>query len=144
MVRFHLIKDSSFENFLASLMQSALSMVRRFPPPSASSDVFAWLDGTGARLATDTGVALVLEFVVRHVVLLHVLLHVFLAPVDERIHLDEVVDVVPFHHLHILAGDALLLAQSANPDVQAQHGSLQRLQLAHLAAAVAALDAIIK
>ena len=77
-------------------------------------------------------------------VLLYILLHILFAPVDERVHLNQVVNVVPFHYLHILAGYALLLSQSADPYVESLHRPLQRFQLSYLAAAVSAFYRIIE
>lgn len=125
-------------------MQSALSMFRRIPPPSAGSDILAWLDGSCTRLATDARISLVLQLVIRHMVLLYILLHILFAPVDERVHLNQVMNVVPFHYLHILAGYALLLSQSANPYIQSLHRPLQRFQFSNLAAAVSAFNRIIE
>ena len=102
-------------------MQSAFAMFRRFPLPSSSSDILAWLDGSCTRLATDAWITLVLQLVIRHMVLLYILLHILFAPVDERVHLNQVMNVVPFHYLHILAGYALLLSQSATPYIQSLH-----------------------
>ena len=76
--------------------------------------------------------------------LFYILLHILFAPVDERVHLNQVMNVVPFHYLHILAGYALLLSQSADPYVESLHRTLQRFQLSNLAAAVTALYRIIE
>ena len=77
-------------------------------------------------------------------VLLYILLHILFAPVDERVYLNQVVDVVPFHHLHILAGYALLLSQSADPYVESLHRPLHGFQFSNLAAAVSAFYRIIE
>ena len=53
-------------------------------------------------------------------------------------------DVIPFHHLHILSCHALLLSQSADPYIQSLHRPLQRFQLSHLTAAVSAFYRIIE
>ena len=119
-------------------------MLRRFPPPSSGSDILAWLDGPCTRLATDARISLVLQLVIRNMVLLYILLHILFAPVDERVHLNQVMNVVPFHYLHILAGYALLLSQSADPYIQSLHRPLQRFQLPYLAAAVSAFNRIIE
>ena len=74
----------------------------------------------------------------------YILLHILFAPVDERVHLNQVMNVVPFHYLHILAGYALLLSQSANPYIQSLHRPLQRFQLSNLTAAVSAFYRIIE
>ena len=76
--------------------------------------------------------------------LLYILLHILFAPVDERVHLNQVMNVVPFHYLHILAGYALLLSQSADPYIQSLHCPLQRFQFSYLAAAVSAFYRIIE
>lgn len=77
-------------------------------------------------------------------VLLYILLHILFAPVDERVYLNQVMNVVPFHYLHILAGYALLLSQSADSYVESLHRPLQRFQLSNLAAAVSAFYRIIE
>lgn len=125
-------------------VQAALAMVGRLPPPAAGAHVLAGLDGTGAWFAADARVALVVELVVGHVVLLDVVPHLLLGPRDERVDLDELVHLVPFDDLHVMAGDALVTAQAADPCVQTLKGTSQRFQLADLAAAVAALDAVVE
>ena len=52
--------EKLFPQLLASLVQSALPVFRRFPPPSSGSDILAWLDGSCTRLATDAWISLVL------------------------------------------------------------------------------------
>ena len=83
--------------FSVLLVQSALALVRGFPPPTARAGVVTGLHGTCAGLAADAGETLVEEFVVGHVVLMDVVADLLLAPVDERVHLDESVDVVLFY-----------------------------------------------
>ena len=84
-------------------MQSALSMLRRFPPPFAGSDILAWLDGSCTRLATDARISLVLQFVIRHIVLLYIIQHILFDTVAERVHLNQVMNVVLVHHIFLLA-----------------------------------------
>lgn len=110
----------------------------------SGSDILAWLDGPCTRLAIDAWITLVLQLVIRNMMLLYILLHILFAPVDERVHLNQVMNVVSFHYLHILAGYALLLSQSADPYIQSLHRPLQRFQFSYLAAAVSAFYRIIE
>ena len=70
--------------------------------------------------------------------------HVLFAPCYQGVHLDEMMHVVPFHGLHVVARHRLLPAQSANPDIQALESAAQRFQLADFAAAVAAFWAVVE
>lgn len=99
-------------------MQSALSMLRRFPPPSAGSDILAWLDGSCTRLATDARISLVLQLVIRHMVLLYILLHILFAPVDERVHLNQVMNVVLVHNIFLLARITRIFLFISNTEIR--------------------------
>ena len=99
-------------------MQSALSMFRRIPPPSAGSDILAWLDGSCTRLATDARISLVLQFVIRHMVLLYILLHILFAPVAERVHLNQVMNVVLVHHIFLLARITRIFLFISNTEIR--------------------------
>ena len=47
-------------------MQSAFFGFRMFPPPASGTFVFAGLEGARAGTATDTGKALVMQWVIRY------------------------------------------------------------------------------
>jgi hypothetical protein len=65
-----------------------------FPPPTPCPIVLAWLNGTGARGATDAGVTLVVKRVVRDAILADVIPNLFLRPIRQRIDLDDAAMVV--------------------------------------------------
>lgn len=125
-------------------MQSALALVRGFPPPTARPWVITRFHGPRARLTTDAGIALVEEFVVRHVVLMDIIAHLLLRPVDQRIDLHHAVLVVPLDELHVLSRDALLVTQATDPGVQALESTLQRLELTDGAATMTTLDTVVE
>ena len=125
-------------------MKSTLPVLWRFPPPSACTDILARLNSPCTRLATDARKTFVLQFVIRHMVLLYILFNVFLRPVDEWVYFDEVVNVIPFYYLHVLSGHALLLSQSTDPNIQSFHCPFERFQFSHLATAVATFYGVIK
>ena len=103
---------------MVSAVQSALPVVGRLPPPSSGADVLAGLHGAGAWLAAYAGETFVVQLVVGHMVFADIVPDVFFRPVDERIHLQLMMHLVPLHSLHVLAGDTLAAAQSAHPYVQ--------------------------
>ena len=80
------------------LVQATLAMLGVFPPPASSTHVLSWLDGSGAGFAADTGIALVVEFVVGHLVAFDIVPHLLLRPRDERVNFDELVLFIPLYH----------------------------------------------
>lgn len=125
-------------------MQSAFSVVGVFPPPSSRSDILAGLYGASTRLTANAGVALVVELVIGHAVLMNILPYLLLSPLDEWVDLDEPVHVVPFHEVHVLTSHALLSSQPAHPYVESLHSPMQWFQLADLTTAMAALYRVIE
>ena len=121
-------------------MQPAFPVFGIFPPPAARANVFARLNCAGARLAADWREALVVQFVVRHAVLLHIGFNIVFGPVNQRVKFDKAVVFVPLDKLHILARHALLTAKAANPHFQALQGTLQRLNFADIAAQMPKFD----
>ena len=129
---------------LVALVKAALAVFGRLPPPAARTDILARLDGTGAGLAADAWVAPVVELVVGHVVLADVVPHLLFGPGDEGVDLQELVLLVPLYGLHVLSGDALVAAQTANPGIESPEGTAEGLEFANLTAAVAALDGVVE
>lgn len=125
-------------------MQSAFSVVGVFPPPSSRSDILARLHGACAGLAANAGVSLIVELVIGYAMLMDIVPHLLLSPLDERIHLDKSVHVVPFHEVHVLTSHALLSSQPAHPYVESLHSPMQWFQLADLTTAMAALYRVIE
>lgn len=119
-------------------------MVGRFPPPAAGADVLTWLDGPGTWLTADAGIALVVKFVIGYVVSLDVVPYLLFCPCDEWINLQQLVLLVPFHNLHVLACDSLFAAESANPGVEILECPAERFQLTYLATAVTAFYGVIE
>ena len=125
-------------------MQSALSVIGVFPPPSSRADILAGFHGACTGLAADAGITFVVKLVIRNAMLMDIVPHLLFGPFDERVHLDESVYVVPFHEVHVLAGHALLSSQSAHPHVESLHSSVQGLQLTDLTTAMTALHRVVE
>lgn len=51
---------------------------------------------------------------------------------------------VPLHGLHVLAGDALLTAQTTNPSIESLESTCKRFELADLTTTMAALYGVIE
>src|SRR5439155_6292991 len=96
----------------ALVVQPALLVLRVLPPPAAGADVLAGLDRARAGRAADTRVALVVEAVVGHVMLLDVVPDVVVRPLDERVELQDAVPLVPLHRLRVRAGHRLVTAEA--------------------------------
>src|SRR6266705_1181922 len=98
----------------------------------------------GAGRAADGTVALVVERVVGHLEGADVLPYLVLAPVGERIELDDAARGVEFLKFQIGARDGLLAALAGDPGVLALERAIERLDLADVAAALAQLPAFIE
>src|SRR5882672_8596758 len=101
-------------------VDAALLRSVRLPPPATRAQVLALLRRARAGRAADGGVALVVERVVGKVVLAHVLPHLFLRPLGERVQLhDCAVVVVDLHLADVAARRPLVAAKTGNPGVEA-------------------------
>lgn len=129
---------------LMLLMQSAFTMIWRFPPPSPSAYIFAELNGACTGFAAYTGIASIMKFVIRNMMLLDVVPHLLFRPRNKWIDLDELVHLVPLYHLHVLPCHTLFSAQTAYPDIKTLESAGQRLQLAYLAATMTTFYRVIK
>ena len=76
--------------------------------------------------------------------LLDIVPHLLLSPRNKWIDLDELVYLVPLHDLHVLAGDTLLTSQATDPGIEALEGTVERFELANLAATVATLYGVVE
>ena len=85
-------------------MEAALAFVGVLPPPAAGADILTGGDGTCAGLSPYAGVALLVHFVVRHIVGFDVINHFGLTPQHERIEFDYIIGGVVFYYLHVGAG----------------------------------------
>jgi hypothetical protein len=122
-------------------MESALFVLRRFPPPAASSDILAWLDRTGARFAADAGKALVVKLVIRETALFNVLPHLIYGPTGERVQLEDAsVRFVNFYERELGSGNGLLPSESGDPSVGIGEGSSQGFDFTNTAALVTVID----
>src|SRR3954454_7116242 len=126
-------------------VDAALLRRIRLPPPASGAQVLAGLRGPRARRAADRGVALVVERVVGQVVLAHVVPHLVLGPLGERVELHyRTVVVVDLDLADVAACRPLVAAQPGDPRVEPRQVPLQRLDLAHLAAEQPVLDAAVE
>src|SRR6266404_2483281 len=112
----------------------ALDLVRVGPAPRALVLLTAHRPRT--RDAPDGRVARVVERVVRDLVHEDVRVDALRVPVDERLDLPHVVALAELDALRVLAREALLAADAGDPRVVVLQRALERLHLAHVAAAV--------
>ena len=111
------------------------------PPPAAGTLRLAFGDGPCAGGAADRGVALRVQRMDGHVVLAHVVPHLVLGPLRERVQLhDCAVVVVDFDLADVGAACPLVAAKAGDPRVDAAEVARQRLHLAHVAAQQPLLD----
>src|SRR5579864_2054619 len=115
-------------------MNPALDLVRVGPAPRAL--VLLAAHGPRARDAADGRVARVVQRVVRDLVHVDVRVDALRVPVDERLDLPHVVPLAELDALRVLAREALLAADAGDPRVVVLERALERLHLAHVAAAV--------
>src|SRR5580692_3085229 len=105
-------------------MEPALVEFGIFPPPAAGADVFAWRDRAGAGGAADAGIALRMERVHRHVVLAHIVPHIFFGPIGQRVELLEAMSGIPFLCRDLAAPRRLAAAQARHPGFLAGESAL--------------------
>src|SRR5712691_6361722 len=104
--------------------------------PAARTLVLAFDYGTRARDAADARITDVVQRVVRNLVHLDVSLHTLRVPVDDRLDLPHAVALAPLDALRVGTRERLLAADAADPRVERFERALERLDLAHVAAAV--------
>src|SRR5580692_242875 len=75
-------------------VESALSFGKA--RPTASSRIFSGTNGARAMRAADAGIVLIVQFVVRHVVIVDVTPYLLRRPVGNRIDLDQIEFRIPF------------------------------------------------
>ena len=119
-------------------------MIGRLPPPAPGTHILTRLNGACTGFATDTGVASIMKFVIRDMMLLDIVPHLLFRPRDEWIDLDELMHLVPLDHLYVLARHTLLSVQTSYPGIKALKGTSQRLQLAYLTATMATLYGVVE
>src|SRR5438105_13980361 len=123
------------------------ALLRRvlLPPPAAGAVGLAGLDRACARRAADRRVALVVERVIRHVVLAHVVPDLVLRPLGERVELyDRAVVVIDLDLADVRPGRPLVAAQAGDPRVEAVEHLRQRPHLAHVAADQPVVDRLVE
>src|SRR4051794_26172744 len=113
----------------------------RFPPPAARAGGFARRDRSRAGRAADRRVPAVVERVVRHLALAHVVPHLVLRPLGERVQLhDRAVVVVELDLADVRPACPLVAPKAGDPGVEAREVPRQRPHLADLAAEQAVVD----
>src|SRR5919201_3998681 len=115
-------------------VDAALELVRA--GPAAGPLVLAADDRARARHAADRGIALVVQRVVGNLVDVEVGLNALRVPVDDVLHLPDVVPFRPLELLRVRARDGLLAADAGDPRVVRLQRTLERLDLADGAAPV--------
>src|SRR5262245_61855523 len=89
--------------------------------PAAGALVFAIRDWPGAGPAADARVALVVERIVGHVILVDETPHIFLGPGEERVDFDQVELGIPVDNIGTGAVARLIAANGADPGIVAHH-----------------------
>src|SRR5262249_29788836 len=113
----------------------------RLPPPAPGARRLARPDRARARRAADRRVALRVERVQRDLALAHVVPDLLLAPLRERVELDDrAVVVVDLHLADVAARRPLVAAEAGDPRVESGEVPRQRLDLADVAAEQPLLD----
>src|SRR5438105_9551166 len=115
-------------------VDAALQLVRAGPASRAL--VLAAGDGACTGNAADRGIALIVKRVVRNLVDIDVGLDALRVPVDDRLHLPDAVALGPLDLLCGRARQSLLTADTGDPGVVRREGTLERFDLADVAAAV--------
>src|SRR3989442_9209778 len=115
-------------------VDAALELVRAGPAPRTL--VLVLLDGTRARNAADGRIARVVQRVVGDLVHDDVGLQTLRIPVDDWMDLPDAVPFGPLDTLSIRPRQRLLAADARNPGVVGSQRTLERLDLADVAAAV--------
>ena len=119
-------------------------MIGRLPPPAPGTHILTRLNGACTGFATDTGVASIMQLVIRDMMQLDIVPHLLFRPRNKWIDLDELVHLVPLDHLYVLVRHTLLSAQTAYPGIKALKSTSQRLQLAYLAATMPTLYGVVE
>src|SRR5947209_3543529 len=126
-------------------VDAALLRRVRLPPPAAGAIRFARTNRARARSATDRRVALIVEGVVRHVVLTHVVPDLVLRPFGEWVELhDRTVVVIDLDLANVRPGRPLITAEPRDPGVEGGEVSGQRANLANVATEESVLDRLAK
>src|SRR5690349_21269997 len=115
-------------------VNAALELVRAGPATGAL--VVTGCDRARARDTADRRVALVVQRVVRNLVHVDVRLHTLRVPVDERLHLPDAIALRPLELLRVCTRRRLLAADAGDPCVVRRERTLERLDLANVAAAI--------
>jgi len=94
-------------------MQPALGFCESGPP--ACPSIFAGVNSAGALHASDAGIILIVELIVRNVVFDQITPHLFRRPVSNRINLYQPKFFVPFNLAGTSAERSLIAANARNP-----------------------------
>src|SRR5882724_6848373 len=126
-------------------VDAALLGCVRFPPPAPGTIGLAGANRPRARCAADRRIALVVQRVVRHLVLAHVVPDLVLRPLGERVELhDRAVVVVDLDLADVRPRRPLVAAKSCDPGIESGEVPGQRPNLADIAAEEAVLHRLAK
>src|SRR5947209_20471179 len=126
-------------------VDAALLRCVRLPPPAARAVGLAGANRARARRAADRRIALVVERVVRHVVLAHVVPDLVFRPFGEGVELhDRAVVVVDLDLADVRPRRPLVAAKPCDPRVEGSEVPGERLNLADVAAEEAVLHGLVE
>src|SRR5262245_5546382 len=114
LIRSQAREDESNRGSCFFYVQSALFR-RRFPPPTARTDVFTGLDRSGARSAPNTWISAVVQRVIRNVVRFDVSPHFVVCPIHEGIEFGQTVLLIQTLQFQNLPRNRLLAPKAGNP-----------------------------
>ena len=115
-------------------MKAAFGLIPAFPP--SGPRIVTGHDRLRALNTADAGIVAVMHFVIRHFVQADVSPDIGPRPPDERIHLDELKDVIPLDWLGMGPGRRLFPSNTGNPRIESTQHTRQRFDFSQLAALV--------
>src|SRR5262249_54182328 len=115
-------------------MDPTFQLLLPIPPPAAL--VRSGDNAASARRASDAGITVVVERVVRQLMSHDVVPHLTASPGGQRINLDQSVTRVPFDDADVGARRRLIASERRNPGVVALERRGERLDLANSAAEI--------
>src|ERR1700722_16295033 len=139
-----LAEDGCHRRDFAARVQSALTGIGAFPPPSPGALIVAGLYRTGAGCAADAREAAVVQGVVRQPLLANVIPNFRFRPIEQRTHLVQPILAVPFHRGSECPAGGLAAPDAGDPCTAAGDPAAGGAHFAHGTAAAALVQTVTK